>query len=317
MRSVLATAFAAMLFLAGAAEAAPVGNPFLKGVKSPSELASKVEASLAGDPSGRAIIDDERCLHGGSCASPENYLRMFQESDPEANLRSVGEVPAFLRSLTVVPALAGEYWMACLKMTSDGTYRPVLHCLSRRFKPGEKAWIDSATRRIVLASDCTNPVERAVEEECAYIEFTTRAQDTSVRFTYTGPRKLASDCFALKRAGEEDFEPWWRDHCPIAGCDFSGFASMVQQPSWDVGSFAVTHTGRNVLRVPAEFAQAGSVYRVALCMDRGDRHSDSIGVRWFDYRMKSGANTAILFYSKEEVPAGMPMIYWPWGEYRE
>jgi len=315
MRDIIAIAI--LLFLSGTAKAAPAGNPFLRGVNSPAELASRVEASLALDPSGRAIIDDERCMNGGSCASPENFRQMFQEADPEAGLTSVSQVPAFLRSLTVVPAPTGEYWMACLKLSSKGTYEPVLHCLSRRFKPGEKAWIDSATRRIVLASDCTNPVERAVEEECAYISFTTKNSDTSVRFTYTGPKAVESDCFALKRAGEDDFEPWWRDHCPIAGCDFSGFAAFVGQPSWDVGSFAVTRTGKNVLRVPAEFALPGSVYRTALCLDRGRAHSDSIGVRWFDYRMKSGANTATLFYSKEEVPAGMPMVYWPWGEWRE
>ena len=249
---------------------AAVGDPFLKGLSNPEELADKVRVSLVRNPKGTSVIDPVRCKRDGSCATPENYLRMFQESDPGAGLTTVAQVPTYLRNLEVADAPAGEYWLSCLKPSSRGIYEPVLHCLSRSFKPGEKAWIDPKTRRIVLASDCTNPVEKPVppKNACVEIHFFTKSQDTAVRFALLGPADVDNDCIGVKRAGEEDFENLWAKECESTHCDFSADVAVVGQSVRLMGSYAPV-PGEHVLRLPALVAEKSSKYTTVLCLERG------------------------------------------------
>lgn len=336
----------ALVFVALAVPAsAGTWKPFLHGVKTPAELADKVQASLTKDPSGRSIIDPERCKRDGSCATPENYFEMFQKSDPDSHLTGVAQVPAFLKKLEVAPAPAGEYWIACLKPSGDGAYKPELHCLSRFFKKGEKAWVNPLTKRIVLASDCTNPVEKPAppKHACALIPFTTKVGDTVVRFDIQGPAEVKDDCIGVKRAGEEDFERWWADECKNVHCDFSDNARFMGQKVRLIGSY-IPEPGEHVLRVPASFAEKGSLYSVGLCLERtkmawpeypakgytlAERdayaeqrdkwiagHSDTMNVVWQGYRTNStGIKEARVYYTKAEVPPGAPLIYWPWQEF--
>ncbi|MBI2025680.1 hypothetical protein HYT04_02760, partial [Candidatus Kaiserbacteria bacterium] len=177
----LVSMFAALIL--GAAAAVPmvanaaVGKPFLHGVNSPSELAGKIEASLAKDPSGKTMLDSARCKKDGSCASPIHYLQALQKVNPGAHLTGVAQVPDFLRALKVVDAPAGEYWISCLKPSGKSTFQVEIHCLSRSFKAGEKAWVDPKTNVIVFASDCTNVVEKPAppKQACVEIHFTTLA----------------------------------------------------------------------------------------------------------------------------------------------
>ncbi len=343
---------------ASMAWAAPVGKPFMKGVINPTDLANRIEVALAKDHTGTHMLDPEYCAKSGSCASPRDYLEMFQESDPKAGITDVSQIPAFLKSLKVEDAPSGEYWLACLKPLGKG-YKPILHCVSRRFKPGEKVWIDTKTRRIVLASDCTNPVEKEVPPQaCVLIRFFTKPGDTVVRFALLGPKDVGNECLGLRRAGEADeFEHWWNDECAVKGCDFSEDARVVGQPVRVMGSY-VPGPGEHTLRLPAEVAKKSSLFRVVLCLERGNpgpppyaeerpssdmdsstyeiaygkymaylekyekwrnewiaAHSDGIGVRWFDYRIRSRSDTrtAIVWYAREEIPSGEPELYWPWG----
>ena len=258
-----------------AVNAAPVGNPFLKGVNSPSELAGKIEASLAKDPKGTTMLDAARCKKDGSCARPLDYLMTLQQSDPDARLTDVAQVPVFLRTLRVTDAPTGEYWISCLKPTGKGAYEPVLHCLSRSFKPGEKAWVNPKSGRIVFASDCTNPIEKPVppKQACAEVRFFTKKDDpqygtdTAVRFAIVGPADVKDDCIGVKRAGEEDFERWWTDECKNVHCEFAAPAAVVGQRVRLIGSY-VPAPGEHVLRVPVSFTQKGSLYRVLICLDR-------------------------------------------------
>lgn len=274
MRTVIVVVAALIVWAAtiSAVQAAPVGKPFLRGAASPADLADRIERSLGRNPDGTNIIDPELCMKNGSCASPLNYLEMFQESDPEAHLTKVDEIPGFLRTLQVVDGPPGEYWVACLKKVKGkrGAYRPVLHCLSRRFKPGEKAWVDTKTKKIVLASDCTNPVEKEVPPKaCKFISVPTRPGDSGLRFTIGGPDAVRNDCIAVKRAGETEFENWWPDECADKRCDFSEVATFMGQPIQRVGSY-VPAPGEHIFRVPASFAKEGSPYFVAFCIERGE-----------------------------------------------
>ncbi|MCX6786470.1 MAG: hypothetical protein NTU85_01465 [Candidatus Kaiserbacteria bacterium] len=323
--------------------AAPAGKPFLHGISSPEELASKIEASLAKNPKGTSMLDPVRCKRDGSCATPSDYFEMFKVSDPAANLTEIANVPAFLRTLEVVPAPGGEYWISCLKPSGKGTFKPTLHCLSRSFKSEEKVWVDPKTKRIVLASDCTNPVEKPIKERCVEIHFFTKAQDTAVRFALLGPTDVSNECIGVKRAGETDFESIWAKECENMHCDFSADVAVVGQPVQLKGSYAPA-PGEHVLRLPAFVAEKGSKFVTVLCLDRGKTvwpelpkgevsfaqateygekreewiasHSDGIGVRWFDYlNTKSGIKKATVWYTQGEIPKGMPQLYWPWGEW--
>ncbi len=297
------------------AQAAPVGNPFLRGLKNPSELAAKVEASLKADPTGQGIIDPARCRRDGSCATPQDYLLMIEQADPGAHLTFVEQLPDFFRSLKMVQAPRGEYWMACLKVSPGRKFSPVLHCLSRNFKKGEQAWVDAATHVIVLAEDCTNPVEKPVPPVCAYVEFYTARPDTVVRFALLGPRPVLDDCIGVKRAGEQQFETWWRDECASAYCSFEEDAAVVGEPVQLIGSY-VPKPGWHVLRVPLFLAtEASADYRVVLCLDRSGEHSDGVGVQWFDYRARYNNPTAIVWYSPELVPHKEPPLAWTFGDW--
>ena len=365
-------------------DAAPAGKPFLRGVISPTDLANRIEQSLWENRQGTKIIDPELCMKNGSCATANDYLVMFQESDPGANLTKVAEIPGFLRTLKVVDGPPGEYWVACLKPAGKGTFTPVLHCLSRRFKPGEKAWIDPKTKKIVLASDCTNPVEKEVPPKvCVEVHFFTKPGDKPVRFALFGHEKIPirDECISIKRAGESEFDSMhnWTDECERRGCDFSEVTKVLKKNVLLMGSYIPAH-GEHVLRLPAYVAEKGSPYVVALCLERGDLgdpneppkepiaplrpvegedpavyaekfvsymeylrqyeewsdeynewrgtyriwrdtwiadHSDGIGVNWYDYRMtSSGTKVATVYYTKEEIPPGLPILYWPWNEYK-
>lgn len=298
------------------AHAAPVGNPFLKGLKNPQELADKVAASLAQDPSGSSIIDPGRCKQDGSCARPNDYLAMIRQTDPGA-VTSVSQLPDFFSGLVAVVAPKGQYWLACLKVEAPGKYTPYLHCLSRTFKRGEKVWMDPKTKRLILASDCTNPIEKPVRQACAEIHFFAypRNGDTVVRYALIGPQMLDDECFGLKRPGEVEFERLWKDECARSGCDFSGASAFYGQPVQLIGSTAITAPGEYILRVPAALSTSSlRAYAVALCLERGSESSDGVGVRYVHYRLsKPRTFVATVRYSTEDV-GRHPNISWTWGE---
>ncbi|MFA6519857.1 MAG: hypothetical protein WCT41_03505 [Candidatus Paceibacterota bacterium] len=272
MSNIIAMLALAMALAVPTAASAATWKAFLHGVKTPAELADKVQVSLVKDPKGNSIIDPARCKQDGSCAAPKDYFEMFKISDPEARLTDVMQVPAFLRTLKVEPAPAGEYWISCLKPSGGGTFKPVLHCLSRFFKAGEQAWVDPITKRIVLASDCTNPVEKPVppKRACVEILVPTKPGDTIFRFGLIGPAavKEDDDCLGLKRVGEVEFERWWKDECAVTGCDFSADARVIGQPVQIFGSIKLEKPGEYVLRLPAYVAEKGSLYVTVLCLER-------------------------------------------------
>lgn len=359
--------------LVSTVEAVPTGKPFLRGVKDPADLARLIESSLKQSDAtgfinldGKRLIDPDLCMKNGSCATANDYLVMFQESDPGAHLTKVSEIPDFLRTLKVVNGPPGEFWVACLRKPErkKGAYTPVLHCISRRFKPGEKAWLNTKTKRIVLASDCTNPVEKEIPPKtCKLIRVSTRSGDSGLRFAIQGPAAVRDDCVAVKRAGQTEFENLWPEECADKRCDFSENAKFMGQPVQLMGSY-IPEPGEHVFRVPASFAEKESLYSVAFCLERGEfgdpgdapkeparpvaeddpalyalkftaymeyidvyenwrvrynawrdtwisDHSDSINVVPAGYR----GDVAVVYYTKEEVPLGMPMVYFPWGEW--
>lgn len=269
MSKIIAMLALAMALVVPTAASAATWKPFLHGVNSPAELAGKIEASLAQNPKGTSMLDPARCKKDGSCATPLNYLEALSQVNPGAHLTGVAQVPDFLRTLKVIDAPTGEYWLACLRPSGQGAYKAAVHCLSRSFKKGEKAWIDAKSGVIVFASDCTNVVEKPVpkKSECVEIHFTTKPGDTIVRFGLLGPADVKDDCIGVKKAGETEFEHWWKDECFVKGCDFSADAAVVGQPVRLIGSY-VPIPGKHVLRLPALVAENQSKYVTVLCLER-------------------------------------------------
>lgn len=307
---------------------------FYYGAPNPQSLAELVEASHKKDPTGKTMLDAAKCKKDGSCATPNDYLVMFREMDPKARekLKSVADVPAFLRRLVKEPGRQGQYHSSCLKPDGHG-WTPVLRCFVRPFHQGEGAWIDPDTKEVILLEDCGNPTPGPAPLEiiilggvpaCMEIPFPTGESITAVRFAVTSSAGVVVDvtdpCFAVKRAGSANFEKWAINECENVYCDFSAPASMVKQEVRLVGSY-IPKPGEHVLRVPAYLAEERSLqYRIFLCFDRMIAgivgHSNTTSVRWFDYReTQSGIKAARVFYTQAEIPAGMPQLYISWGEW--
>ncbi len=271
-------ALATLVALVGAGASygatAPLGNPFCEGISSPSELATLVEEALVHSRDGVAELDPARC-HRTHPARPVDYLAMFQRDDPMANLRSVQDLPGYLRKLVSGRAPGGRFYMACLKPSRVSVTGWIAEhdCIAREFKTGEAAWYNPDTMRAVLASDCTNPVglpEQA--QNCIEIRFFTSEQATGVRLKEYGPRSIAEDaCTMLKQAGSSDFESPWFEECPEVLCDFADIDAVPGMPKgWRKGSFK-TSPGWNVLRLPAYVAErptGDDFYVTVFCIER-------------------------------------------------
>lgn len=307
------------------AHAEPRGKAFFKGVENPQKLAVMVEQALIGDPTGKSMINTDACRKTASCASPADYLKTLQKSDPDAHLSSLSDLPSYLRSLRMEEAPAGKYWMACLRhsRTSPTGYEPLLHCLARAFKPGEKVWINPQTKRIVLAADCTNPVEKpevpVVKNPCVYEPIYMKVGD-SVRFKQYGPKNASShECTALKRAGESDYESPFVERCPQdEHCDFSVPDADLGEVGFEQGSFTATVSGYQVFRLPPEFAEEKEGYIMVFCLEREGAHSCGMDVRWFDFVPDSGTKAATIYGDASQAgPAkdvrGRPTwLWWKW-----
>ena len=320
MRHVLKI-FIALLALIGAAEVAhanPVGNPFYKGLHNPTELATLVEASLAHDATGNYKLSGVRCGPHGSCATPMNYLRAFQNIDVTAGLTSVSQLPQYLREAKIVEGPKGSWGMYCLVPASGGKWTEKSRCLNRHFKTGEHGWV-SRTGKLILAEDCTNPIDGPAQPpkqpDCVEIHFTTRPGDTAVRVAVFGPIPNDNACGpSIHRAGNSEFDEGWYDECADTTCNFADVQAIIRQPILWKASYRPT-AGEHYIRLPRSYADANSPYRVVLCLDREGSHSDGIGVEPSDYVLKGTTPVATIYYNRSDVPAGAPVGYWQWGEY--
>jgi len=142
------------------------------GAKSPEHLAQLAEKSLAKDPSGGTLLDTKKCHDDGSCGSVLSYFGAFNEALEKAGfkkrLKSVSEVPAYIRSLKVIERPYGKYEVSCIRPLGNDKYKVIMDCLEREFESGEDAWVDSETQGdfkidlMIITSKCANVVYRRV-----------------------------------------------------------------------------------------------------------------------------------------------------------
>lgn len=328
------------------AEASPLrGKGFYYGAQNPKHLADLIDASLKKAPKGTSRLSESKCVTDASCGAPIDYFVMAKEADPEgtASLKTVADLPAFMRTLEEEPAPAGRYIVACLRPVGK-SFQPVLSCLDRPFEPGEKVWINPVSKRALFASKCGNPIKGPVspKQVCAEIHFFARPGETVARNAVGGGTAFKDDCFAIKKVGEAEFHAPWPDDCKSAHCTFAASEAFLQKKMWMLASYEL-EPGEYILRVPASFADKGSQYVTILCLERTKMdwpefpaekytleqrneyakqrdqwiagHSDSVNVWWNAYHVNSdGIPTAIIWPTETEVPASEPVkMWWRWG----
>ncbi len=143
--------------LANPAFAAGTGMPMMKGIKSPTELATLVERSLASDPTGNTLLDPARCKKNGSCATARDYFFGIQSAHPSAKLGNIAELPQYLRSLVKQSAPAGEWHISRL-LVRGNTHTYDAKGWKRSFLQGESVWVDVNTGELILAGHCGNVI---------------------------------------------------------------------------------------------------------------------------------------------------------------
>ena len=261
----------AALVVPGVAEAAQLrGKGFYYGARDHNHVADLIEASLKRNPKGTSLLSESECRAKASCGSPVDYLLMFKEADPEgtADLKTVADVPAFVRGLREELAPKGRYIISCVRPDGKG-FRPFLACLERAFKPGERVFVNPITGRPLLAGDCANPIKGPVfpKQVCAEIHFFARQGDTVVRHTPMGSPAFEDDCFAIRRVNETEFHIPWRDACASEHCTFAASEAFLKKKAWKLASYEL-EPGEYVVRVPLRFAEKNSLYVTVFCIER-------------------------------------------------
>lgn len=249
------------------------GQPFFKGLENPGQLADLIAANLKQDNSGNTKLDSKACRTpgNGSCARPLDYLESVKEADPKGTvaLKTVADLPAFLRTLRKESAPPGRYILACLRPIGGGNYKQVLGCTERPFKPGETIWVNPVSNRPLFASDCTNPIKgpAPLKNVCAEIHLFAREGDTVMRQAVLGSPEFKDDCFAIKKAGETEFHIPWRDACESEHCTFAASEAFLNKKAWNLASYEL-EPGEYVVRVPIRFTEKNSAYVTTFCIER-------------------------------------------------
>jgi|CXWL01.1.fsa_nt_gi hypothetical protein len=287
----------------GEASASPYKG-YWYGAQSPQQLANIVEAALKRDPTGATMLSVAKCKKDGSCASATNYLESFKAHDPEANLKTVAEIPAYLRSLEKDCSVSGKFQMDRIVL-ANGKGRADVNGMSRALRKGECAWVNKRTGRVVLAPYCANPIGRPlVAPPCAYVDFEVRdPREANVHYAVYGP--YDDVCFGYRsvaKTGEPDSAKalWLRPPigCPLSPCDFSAVDRAVSLDRTRMGTIQVV-PGHYQFRVSRKFAQ-NQANLLALCVEVRDgqarQSSFTNGVRPKDYRTVGGVSRARVHY---------------------
>lgn len=275
------------------------------GAESPQALASIVEHSLARDPSGKSLLSAQKCRADGSCATAAAYLASFQAHDPEARLTDVSQIPAYMRSLERDCSVSGKFQMDRIVLKKDGSVHADVNGMSRALRPGECAWVNKVTGRVVLAPHCANPVGRALDRvACVYINFQSKPE-IAAHYAVKDPEDR---CLAWRNASafaQSDNGKGWNElpgDCGYMICNFEDISQRTGVSFGRIGGIPLT-AGWHQLRVsPDNF--------VVLCLEAltngVSTSSFSSGVRYpRDYRFVQNEHHARIYYQSSDVPGGI------------
>lgn len=277
------------------------GHPLMKGLSGPEELASLIEVSLQKKDNGTALIDEKRCALNGSCATPQMYLEGIQKWHPKSGLRSVDELPRFIRGLAKQVVKNGKYYSARMVHVRGQWLLDLNSGFQRTLMVGEEAWVDTQTGEVILLENCGNialdtPLEEvpvASKPSCiivtVVVERGSDFEDRGVRAGINGPAPIPKDeedrCLAVKGPGDRDFVKGLPDQCKwgrfveVNGqettCDVKGISSFVRQPNQKKGGVNVTgKAGVWTFRLPPIIGRAGENYFFWACNERHTLNAD-------------------------------------------
>lgn len=262
------------------------------GLRSPQELAGKIDRSIAADPTGNRRLQD--CL-----ATPNDFLQGFRLADPKAaatQLAALRDLSVYVRSLVVMTPADTDFRTSCLQITAAGKHQVKMDCVERPIRNGEVIYGNPKTKVLVLMSSCANPgavPAIVVDAKCIEVHSPSMDMKANVRFAYIAPNSLSSKCHALLLAGETqkraytsecpDRYPVIRDGLQVwVNCVWDavedavskklGVPSKVQNAS---GSYKPRALGTNVWYLPLD-ARTGEA---VICWDLPDGRVATIGVR--------------------------------------
>lgn len=286
------------------------GSRFLDGEKisNPTLLAEVMDKSIQANPKGTWAVSPSQCAERGYCTRPVDFLEALQHDDPEAGLKSVSELPGYIRSLKPVYGVKGAYWSDCIvpdKGSSVG-WKVMHRCASRPPKPGEAVYYNEKTGKIVMLENCANPIDGPdLSKNCAKIFVHNVGADRAVRFKQYGPADLSldQDCTALKRPNDEAFTALFLERCESGDCDFSSIdAFLAGLSGHKSGSFDPEVDGVTVVRLPGVVAEDNSPHKMVFCLEYEDgQHSCGVDISWFDYVSVGGEMIAHIYYDESGV----------------
>jgi len=177
------------------ASATPLGHRFCEQpLTSPEELATKLDRSLAIDPTGNRALE-------GCRANPLDFLEAWKYE--QTGVTQVSELPGFVRRFEEVEIEPGLVIpSACVRVDGNGV---VIKCEHRQRHPGEEVYgIDGVA---FLLEDCVNPINLQLEDvvvtgpACVEYRFWTDAGQTIVRIAHMDDVPLPSTCLLLEGPG--------------------------------------------------------------------------------------------------------------------
>ena len=125
-------------------------------------LANLIAESLKEDLNGGTVIS------GSECTTPLHFLEAIKKFHSKAQVRTVGELPGFIRGLQYRrQAPAGEFTMSSIvhgankKCSLDST------SMVRAFQDGEGVWFDPNSGEDIIAGTCKNVVGPKKELQAA------------------------------------------------------------------------------------------------------------------------------------------------------
>lgn len=205
--------------------------PFLRGNGTPQELAQKIRASLAKDPSGNSIIDSVRCGKDGSCAAPHNYLESLRVKKKDLTLAMLADYVAGFKRIKPSAADYETDWDTdCMEPVDVGVYRAVISCMHRKPKAGEFFWVDDLKDPLnYFFEDCSNPrrgehhepEEVVVKLGCVEIDYVLPPHSTAFRYEVIGDHSLhrLKGCPLMIQVADGPKKPF-SDDCPSKNCTF-------------------------------------------------------------------------------------------------
>jgi hypothetical protein len=297
MKKLFGIVAALFIVFYGSVTYAAIGDSYERGMN-PHSIAELMRTYLKEHPGtdGMGLLTPDKCHQAKekSCATMWAYLQSFKNDDPNAGLTSITQLPDYLDSLVLMEPKDLAYNMDVVLPQGADVYGASTGALVRHFEPGEKAWGNPKTHRIVMAGNCGNPIEGEQEEVAV------TAASPCVPMTFRIPQG-AVGIHGEFASASKIYEP---ARCPIFCDDQCNFDRAEKDLPFVVADhrvFSLKSDGSSTvtLQVARSFIKEGIVLMV--CADFGNKKMTKAARVFFH---GSAPATGQAFPSKYQFPDG-------------